>query len=67
MVYQMHSGKGGDMEKREKLAQEAMLESDPQKALDLYNDAKREAVKAGDMTEAPEIEQLGKNKYGFTF
>ena len=60
------------MKKWEKLAQEAMLESDPRKALDLYNEARREAIKAGDMldlysAEAPEIEKIGKNKYGFTF
>lgn len=37
------------MKKWEKLTQEAMLEPDPKKALDLYREAKKEAVKSGDM------------------
>lgn len=39
------------MKKWEKLAQKALLEPDPKKALELYNEAKAEAIKAGDMIE----------------
>jgi len=51
----------------EKLAQKAMLEPDPKKALDLYNEARAEAIKAKDMNESVEIKYLGDNKYAFEF
>ena len=34
------------MKKWEQLAQQAMLEPDPKKALEIYNEARREAIKA---------------------
>ena len=45
----MADERGREMKLWEKLAQKALSEPDPKKALELFEQAKVEAIKAGDM------------------